>query len=153
MPPLLELIKQNAVPAAIIRSAARGALSLPALEMFQILVYLTENKNFGQEAAMTLARWDPSSASSVLASTDAPQEVLEYFWNRKNRRPALMPALLENLRIPEERLVEMAGDGSREIVNAMLRSARIKGSPAVLEALLTNPNLTESEIHQLRADL
>ena len=153
MAPLLDLIKQNAVPAGVMRSAARGALSLPASEIFQILVYLTENKNFGQEAAMTLARWDASSASAVLASTDAPQEVLEYFWNQKNRRPALMPVLLENPRIPEERLVELAGEGSRENVDAMLRSERIKDSPVVMEALLGNPNLTEPEIQQLRADL
>ena len=153
MPPLLDLIKQNAVPAGVMRSAARGALSLPASEIFQILVYLTENRNFGQEAAMTLARWDAPSASAVLAGTDAPQEVLEYFWNQKNRRPALMPALLENPRIPEKYLVELAGDGSREIVNAMLSSERVKGSPAVLETLLGNPNLTEPEIQQLRADL
>ncbi|HEY6970263.1 MAG TPA: hypothetical protein VJA94_13735 [Candidatus Angelobacter sp.] len=153
MPPLLDLIKQNAVPAGVMRSAAKGALSLPASEIFQILVYLTENKNFGQEAAMTLARWDAPSVSAVLASTDAPQEVLEYFWNQKNRRPTLMPALLENPRIPEERLVELAADGSRQIVNAMLSSERVKVSPAVVEALLANPNLTEPEIHQLRADL
>ena len=150
---LLELIKQNAVPAAVMRSAAKGALSLPASEMFQILVYLTENKNFGQEAALTLARWDQTSASEALSSSDAPQEVLEYFWNEKNRRPALMPALLENLRVPEQHLVELARTASREIVKAMLHSERVKSSPAVLKALLGNSNLTESEVEHLRGDV
>lgn len=153
MAQFLELIRQNAVPATVMRSAAKGALSLPASEMLQILVHLTGNRNFAQDAAMTLAAWDPASATEVLSSSDAPQEVLDYFWDEKNRRPALMLALLENPKIPEQHLVELAASASRELVDSMLLSARVKGTRAVLEALLRNPNVTESEIQQLQADL
>src|SRR5579872_1957883 len=112
MSQMMELIRNNAVPATVMRSAARGALSLPAAEMLQILIHLTGNAVFGQEAALTLARWDHGSALAVLSGSDAPREVIEYFWDEKNRRPALMPALLENPQVGEQRLVELAGRAS-----------------------------------------
>jgi hypothetical protein len=148
MPQMLELIKSNAVPAAVMRSAAKGALSVSAAEMLQILVYLTRNPILGQEAAMTLARWDDASAKTILSSDDAPQEVLDYFWHPENRRVSLLPALLENLRIPEPHLIAMAASGSPDVLTTMLASARVRNSPAILEVLSKNPNLSESDAKQ-----
>src|SRR5215510_13513627 len=153
MAPLLDLIKQNAVPAGMMLSAAKGALSLPPAEMLQILVYLTGNQAFGQEAAITLAGWDQKSASTVLAGNDAPQEVLEYFWDLRNRRSTLMPALLENSYFSEERLAELASSAARGLVNQMLVSPRVRSTLVVIQALLRNPNLTEVVIQQLRQQL
>ena len=45
---MIDLIKQSAVPANVMRSAARGALALSAAEMVEILVYLTTNQVFAQ---------------------------------------------------------------------------------------------------------
>ena len=84
---MLDLIKRNAVPAAVIRSAARGALSIPASEMFEILVYLTHHPVFGQEAKLTLAGWDESSARTVLCSSAAPQEVCGWKDRALNAHP------------------------------------------------------------------
>ena len=128
MSQMLDLIKRNAVPAPVIRSAARGALSIPADEMIEILVYLTNNPVVGQEAKLTLAGWDESSARTVLCSSAAPQEVLEYFWSEQNRRPGLMLALIENPKIAEQQVAELAGKASRELVNSMLASARVRSA-------------------------
>ena len=152
MAQMLELIRNNAVPAGVMRSAAKGALSVPAPEMLQILIHLTRNAVFGQEATLTLARWDHESALAVLSSSDAPQEVVEYFWDAKNRRPPLMPTLIENPQVPEQRLIELAGGASRELVELMLASPRIRGAPTVLHALLGNPHLSEAEAQQLREE-
>lgn len=153
MSQMLELIKKNAVPAAVMRSAAKGALSLPPAEMLQILVYLTGNRLFGQEAAMTLARWEQSSAWAVLSSSDAPPEVIEYFLDQKNRRPALMPALIENPNVSEEHLSALAAGASRPLVELLLASPRAKSMPGMLNVLLDNPHLTRPEIQQLRQEL
>ena len=153
MSQMLDLIKRNAVPAAVIRSAARGALSIPADEMIEILVYLTNNPVVGQEAKLTLAGWDESSARTVLCSSAAPQEVLEYFWAEQNRRPSLMPALIENSKIAEQQVAELGGKASRELVNSMLASARVRSSPAILEALLRNPHLSPDEAQHIRSGL
>jgi len=153
MPQMLELIKQNAVPAAVMRSAAKGALSVPAPEMLAILVHLTGNKIFAEEAAMTLAGWEEASLVAALSASDVPSELLEYFWDEKNRRRTLMPALLENPRVSEHRLIEAAGKANRELVNLMLTSRRVHSSRAVLQILVTNTFLTEAEVQQIREEL
>jgi hypothetical protein len=150
MAPIFELIKKNAVPVNVMRSAAKGALPVTAAESIEILVYLTQNPLFGQDARMTLAQWDVTSAIEVLSSAAAPPEVLLYFWQEENRRPSLMPTLIQNPAIPENSLIELAGQASREVVTMLLASERARGDAGVIEALLTNEHLTPAEAQDLR---
>jgi hypothetical protein len=150
---MLEMIKQNAVPAAVMRSAAKGILSVPAPEMVQILVYLTANPLFSAQARMTLAEWDTASAIAIVSSGTTPQEVLDYFWSEENRQPRLMPALIENPRISEPQLAELASRASREIVDMMLASSRVQGSKLALTAIINNAHITPSEAEQVRSKL
>src|SRR5882757_1766596 len=150
MAPILELIKKNAVPVNVMRSAARGALPLPADETLEVLVYMAQHPLFGQDARMTLAGWDPQSALEVLSKDTTVPEVLLYYWQPENRRPVLMPALIENPAIPENLLMELADTASRETVKMLLASGRARSSPGVLEALLGNVNLTPEEAQQLQ---
>jgi hypothetical protein len=141
------------VPAAVMRSAAKGALSLPSTEMLQILVYLTGNPVFAAEAAMTLARFDESAVRDVLAASDTPREVVDYFLDRKNRRPALMPALIANPQVSEQQLAELAADAPRDVVELLLVSARIRSAQSVMKVLLQNPHVNGAEAQQLRQEL
>jgi hypothetical protein len=150
MASLLEQIKQNALPVNAMRSAAKGALPVPAEEMLEVLVYLSQNALFGQDARMTLAKWDAQSAIEVLSKDTATPEVLLYYWQPENRRPVLMPTLIENQAIPDSLLMELADTGSRETVNMLLASARTRSSPGVVEALLGNEYLTPIEAQTLR---
>ena len=150
MAPILELIKKNAVPVNVMRSAALGSLPISADETLEVLVYLTNNSLFGQDARMTLARWDAQSAMEVLSKQTTAPEVLLYFWQEQNRRPGLMPTLIENPAIPETLLMELAGEGSREIVNMLLASARARALPSVVEALSANEYVTPAEAEALR---
>jgi hypothetical protein len=150
MAPILELIKKNAVPVNVMRSAARGALPLPPDETLEVLVYMAQHPLFGQDARMTLAGWDAQAALEVLSKDTAMPEVLLYYWQPENRRPVLMPALIENPAIPENLLMELADTASRETVKMLLASARARSSPGVLEALLGNVNLTPEEAQQLQ---
>ena len=153
MAPILELIKKNAVPVNVMRSAARGSLPISAEETLEVLVYLTNNPLFGQDARMTLARWDAQSAMEVLGKETTAAEVLLYFWQEQNRRPGLMPTLIENQAIPENLLMELAGDGSREIVNMLLASERARALPSVVEALSGNEYVTPAEAEALRGSI
>src|SRR5204862_8187043 len=94
---------------------------------------------------------DESSARSLLSSSTAPQEVLEYFWSEQNRRLPLMAALIENRRIAEQQLADLTGRASRELLDLMLASPRVRKSPAVLNALLRNPHLSPDEVQKIRA--
>lgn len=153
MAPILELIKKNAVPVNVMRSAALGSLPISADETLEVLVYLTNNALFGQDARMTLARWDAQSAMDVLRKETTAPEVLLYFWQEQNRRPGLMPTLIENQAIPETLLMELAGDGSREIVTMLLASARARALPSVVEALSANEYVTPAEAEALRSSI
>ena len=147
---IIELIKKNAVPVNVMRSAARGALPLPAEETLEVLVYMAQHPLFGQDARMTLAGWDPQSALEVLSKDTTMPEVLLYYWQPENRRPVLMPALIENPAITENLLMELADTASRETVKMLLASTRARSSPGVVEALLGNANVTPVEAKELQ---
>jgi hypothetical protein len=149
---ILDQIKSNAIPVELMRSAARGALPLPAVEMLEILVYLTTHSLFAEEAKMTLAGWDVVSAVEVAADPDAPADVLGYFWLEANRRAAVMAALIENPAIPETLLVEAAAGGRSEIVNLLLGSPRARSTPMVVEALVANPAITPEQLRELQSE-
>jgi hypothetical protein len=85
---MIELIKASAVPATILRAAARGALSLPASEMVEILVFLTDHPAFGPRATSTLAAWDEDSLTEIAADPNTPPAVLKYLSESRNLIPA-----------------------------------------------------------------
>jgi hypothetical protein len=149
MSAILDQIKRNALPAAVLRTAAKGALPLPSQEMIEILVYLTHNPIFAQDAKMTLAGWDLQSAIEAVSHADAPPEVIGYYWAEQNRRPAMMPALIENPGVTDNMLMELAGEAPREIVSTLLASARVRSLPGVIEALAANPRVLPAELQAL----
>jgi len=102
---------------------------------------------------MTLGEWDSASAIAVVGASNTPQEVLDYFWSEENRQPRLMPALIENPRIAEQQLAQLAAKASRELVVMMLASPRVQGSKAVLTAMLDNARLAPQELEQVRSKL
>jgi hypothetical protein len=146
---MIELMKQAAVPANVMRSAARGALALPPGEMIEILVYLTANPVFAETARMTLAAWDEKASIEVCKDPNTSWEVLEYWIAPQNRRPKLVPALLENPTLREARIIDMAQTGAREIVDMMLASERVRKSADILHALATNAHLSVEEANKI----
>ena len=151
MPRMIDLIKQSEVPANVLRSASKGALALPAAEMIEILVYLASTPLFGEDAQMTLASWDEAACRAVCSDPASPDDVLEYFLH--NRRPRLMPVLLDNPAIPESALLEIAQEHSAESVQLLLATARAKASANLLQALSSNPVLMPSQVQLVRDTL
>src|SRR5215469_7929391 len=111
MPRLIELIRQSAVPAGVIRTAAKGELSLPPAEMVEVLVYLAEHSsNVKEDAQNTLARWTDEALTPVLADPKTPREVLNYFLDPRNLRPTLLRALLKNPSLTSEQAAHIRAD-------------------------------------------
>ena len=152
MTSIFEMIKRNAVPATVMRTAANGALPVPADQMLEILVYLTQNPVFAQDARMTLAGFDLDATLQIAANPQSAPAVLGYYWSEENRRPALMPALIENPAITDSLLMELAGEAPREIVNMLLASPRVRNAYPLTEALKTNPHLSAEELRQLNGE-
>jgi hypothetical protein len=130
--------------------AARGALQVSAAENIEILVYLARhNKVFGELARMTLAGWDEKSSLVAAADPQTPAEVLEYLISPDNLRPKLLPALIENPSVLESQLNKLAIGASRDTIEAMLKSARIRSLGTVVQTLKSNPYLNQQEAEEL----
>ena len=154
MPRLIELIRQSAVPAGVIRTAAKGALSLPPAEMIEVLVYLAEHSsNVKEDAQNTLANWTDVSLTPVLADPKTPREVLNYFLAARNLRHRLLEVMIKNSSVADDSLIQLAKTGSREVVMALILSDRVRGAVPILRALVTNPSLTSEEATHIKADL
>ncbi len=151
MPSMLEMIKASAVPANLMNAAAHGSLSMPAVETLEVLVYLTQNKVFGKQAKLTLAAWDLEATQAAVADPSLPPSILNYFISPENIRPKLLPGLIENRSVGEDALLKLATEGSRDVVRAMLASARVRASHKILEPLSRNPHLAVEETEQVRA--
>jgi hypothetical protein len=143
MPSMIDLIRASAVPANLMQSAARGALSVPNGEMIEILVYLaTHNSAVADQAKLTLANWDPVASNEAAGNPATPKEVLDYWVAPQNFRPALLSALLGNPAIGEESLAVLGGSISRDLVDALLKNDRIRRSKMLLGSIASNPNLS-----------
>jgi hypothetical protein len=148
---VIDQIRASKLPSNMMQFAARGALQVPAAENIEILVYLARhNKVFGETARMTLAGWDEKASRAAAADPQTPREVLDYLISPDNLRPQLLPTLLENPSIPESQLIKLALSASRESIEVMLKSPRVRSLSGVLEALRSNPYLKNEEAEELR---
>jgi hypothetical protein len=155
---MIELIRRSAVPANILRAAARGALSLPPAEMLEILVELASNPSFSEpalcrQAAATLASRDESLLRQALADPGTPPGVLEYFSSPVNVRVELLPALLENPSAPEIPLQVLAAGDAAEVLSVMMQSRRVHASAPLLDLLSHNPATPPHLARQAREEL
>jgi hypothetical protein len=150
MPRIIDQIRASKLPSNMMQFAARGALSVPPAENIEILVYLAKyNKVFGDVARMTLAGWDEKASLDSASNPQTPGQVLDYFM--ENLRPQLLPALLENPAVAQETLVKFAISASRESIETMLKSSRVRRSEAILDCLRSNPYLNEGESEEINA--
>jgi hypothetical protein len=147
---IIDQVRASKLPSNMMQFAARGALQVPSAENIEILVYLARhNKVFGELARLTLAGWDEKASRAAAADPQTAAEVLDYFISPDNLRPKLLPALLENPSVPEGQLVKLALSASRESIDTMLKSTRVRSLGGVLEALRSNPYLKKEEAEEL----
>ena len=150
---MIDLIRQSAVPAHLMKSAAYGALSLPAAETLEILVFLTKHPIFGERAQLTLAGWDEASLLEAARDPRTTAEVLDYLSAPARIRLSLAPALVENASVPDERLMELAQTVSREVLGQVLASPRVRSNAEILRMLLVRSDLGDEERIQLESNL
>jgi len=150
MPRMIDQIRASKLPSNMMQFAARGALAVSAAENIEIMVYLARhNKVFGDLARMTLAGWDEKASLAAASDPNTPREVLDYFISPDNLRPKLLPALVENPSVSEGELAKFAISASREAVEAMLQSPRVRASAGILDSLKANPYLKANELNEV----
>ncbi|HEX6803271.1 MAG TPA: hypothetical protein VF133_06285 [Terriglobales bacterium] len=149
---MLDLIRASAVSSHQMMSASRGALHLPPVETLQILVHIAEhNKIYGEQARLTLAAWDETTAKAIAAEPDTPREILEYWLHGKNIRPVLFPILLENPTVPVGTLSQLATTLKGELLDVMIASPRVRASQQLLQDLSKNHYLSGAQAARVQA--
>jgi hypothetical protein len=147
---MIDQIRASKLPSNMMQFAARGALQVSPAENIEILVYLARhNQIFGDIARMTLAGWDEKASLAAASSSQTAREVLDYMISPDKLRPKLLPALLENPSVSEQELVKFSISASQESIQAMLKSARVRASNAILDALKANPYLKKEESDEI----
>ena len=151
MPRMIDQIRASKLPSNMMQFAARGALQVPPAENIEILVHLARHNHvFGDVARLTLAGWDEKASLAVASDPKSPREVLDYFISPDNLRPKLVPVLLENPAISEGQLIKIAIGASRETIQAMIKSPRVRSLAGVLEGLRANPYVEKEQADELR---
>jgi len=140
MSAVAEAILRAQAPPGVMRNAARGALSLPAADMLNILVHLAGQPAWSAEATATLANFDEQAIQQVIGAAEAPVAVLRYFTEAANARPGLLPALIENPAVPTAALARLA-EKAADNFEVWLTSGRVHSAGDVLNALARNPQL------------
>jgi hypothetical protein len=75
--------------------------------------------------------------------------VLDYLISPDNLRPKLLPSLLENPTVAEDKIAKFAISATRDAIEIMLASARVKAAPLILRTLKSNPYLRKNESEQM----
>jgi hypothetical protein len=140
---MIDLIRDGAAPASMMRRAAQGALSLPAGEAIEILVVLASHRDFGAEAEQTLESWDEPAIIEVASNPTTPAEVLHHLLQHQllqhqAQRPALVTALCNNPALVLAELDPAASRAEAHILRAMLASERVRNSSRLLELIASN---------------
>ena len=101
MPRMIDLIRASAVPATLMQSAAKGALSVPPGEMIEILVYLSSHKLFGEQARLTLAGWELQASLAAASDPKTSAEIakaLRWYIRLRAERTLKSADFLDQLR-------------------------------------------------------
>jgi len=147
---MIDLIRGSKVPPSLMRAAAKGALSLPAEETLEILVYLTTQSLFRDDARLTLAGWDENACMAVVSDPKTPPEILNYFLAPDNLRPKLVPGLVANPAVSEEAVQSLVATASQEVARSLLGIPRVCISPAILKGLAANLRLEDAELREVQ---
>lgn len=165
--PLLDLFRRGEVPRDIRMLAARGVLAPRAHEQVALLVLLSSDSDPGVRLATeeTLARIPPEALEPLLARTDVPDGIRQFFAAR-GVTPADTPAAPSDAPLtetpdPEQQdykvwtgtAERLSGLSIVERMKIALRGAReeravlIRDHNRIVAAgVLSNPKLTESEV-------
>ena len=153
MPPEIE--SSNPVVAALIGgtaprpaqiAAARGVLPLPEEDLLEVLVNFAggADAELAGHAAATIKDQDAAIVSTALASPSAPLRALEYFAASRDAAKEVHESVIRNTKTPPSAIVALAKSSSQgELLELIaLNQQLLIQTPALIEAILANPNRT-----------
>jgi hypothetical protein len=141
---IIQRIISGDYPRETVETFARGFLPLPQDDLIVVIAYLTQSpdEEIAAAARTSLAGVPSRSILSFAANESIPAAHLSLLM-RASEDPFVLEALIRNRTVPDDlvaALASVADAAVQEVV--VINQARIIRAPAILEALLANPQLT-----------
>jgi hypothetical protein len=144
--PVVKAVIEGTAPRPARLAAARGVLPLPQQDLLEILVALAtgEDSELAGHARDTIRTQEEEVLKSVVTSDQVPVPVLNYLASVGELPQKVLESIIWNSKTPVPTIVKFAGEtANTEILNAIsLNQQLLIQAPAVIEAILKNPNRT-----------
>jgi hypothetical protein len=141
---IIERIISGDYPREAVETFARGFLPLPQDDLIVVLAYLTRSPDGGIAAAARSSLADvPSRSTHTFAANESLPPAHLSMLLRASEDPFVLEALIRNRAVPDALVVELAAVADAAVQEVVaINQARIIRTPAILDALLANPQLT-----------
>jgi hypothetical protein len=150
--PLVDQFRKGGVPKDLRLMAAQGALPLKPEDLLELWTDLVRDKEPSVQEAATksITTFPVAEFLPVLKSRDTPAAVLAWAATHRKERE-LREAALQNTSLTDETIESLAADLPSELAElVVINQTRLLRRTSLLEALETNPSLSNDQKRRLR---
>ena len=144
--PVVKAVIEGTAPRPARLAAARGILPLPQLDMLEVLVAFasSEDAELSGHARETIRTHDTETLNALVQSEKVPVPILSYLATIGELPQKIHESIISNTKTPIATIVKFAGETkSAELLDAISLNQRLLvETPAVIDAILKNPNRT-----------
>lgn len=142
--PAVKAVIEGTAPRPARLAAARGILPLPQLDLLEVLVAFanSDDTELSGHARQTIIAHDTETLNMLVRSDEIPVPILTYLATVGELPKKIHESIISNARTPVTAIVRFAGETkSPELLDAIsLNQQLLIQTPAVIEAILKNPN-------------
>ena len=144
--PVVKAVIEGTAPRPARLAAARGILPLPQLDLLEVLVAFasSDDGELSGHARQTIRTQDTETLNALVRSDEIPVPILSYLATVGELPKKIHESIISNSKTPVTTIIRFAGETkSPELLDAIsLNQQLLIQTPAVIEAILKNPNRT-----------
>jgi|KBSSwiStaDraftv2_1062776.scaffolds.fasta_scaffold33049_2 hypothetical protein len=144
--PVVKAVIEGTAPRPARLAAARGILPLPQLDLLEVLVAFasSDDAELSKHARETIRSHDTETLNTLLQSDKVPVPILSYLATIGELPQKIHESIITNAKTPIATIIKFAGETkSAELLDAIsLNQQLLVETPAVIDAILKNPNRT-----------
>ena len=144
--PVVKAVIEGTAPRPARLAAARGILPLPQLDLLEVLVAFatSDDGELSQHARQTIRTQDTETLNALVRSDEVPIPILSYLASVGELPRKIHESIISNAKTPITTIIKFAGETrSPELLDAIsLNQQLLIQAPAVIDAILKNPNRT-----------
>lgn len=152
--PVVKAVIEGTAPRPARLAAARGILPLPQHDLLEVLVAFatSDDTELSGHARQTIRTQDTEILNSLVSSASVAIPVLDYLASVNELPRKVQESIIANTRTPVKTIVKFAGETkSSELLDAIsLNQQLLIQTPAIIDAILKNPNRTSEAERRAR---